>query len=303
MRINLEGKLIPYPLDVLFGKLRLVGLSKEDSHEVFLKIKNELFNLDEVPTESRIFEIMETLLEINHQDSVKKFQTLLKYEQLRRTDAIIPPIILILAGASATGKSMLAIRMIENLSSTRMTSTDTLRQILRDIMSQTMYPELFCHTYQAHQYRLSGDEDLDVIVQGYIAQCELMQPTVVKAIARISDEGANAIIEGVHILPGVIAPSFHPGVIEIIINPNLEDHKSMFMTKHSAGALRTVSSDEATREHEFIAARKIQDYILTEAKRNNVRIVELSDYSNAEDEICRIVIETIFQILREHEIS
>jgi len=303
MRINLEGNLIPYPLDVLFGKLRLVGLSKEDSHEVFLKIKNELLNLDEVPTESRIFEIMETLLEINHQDSVKKFQTLLKYEQLRRTDTNIPPIILILAGASATGKSMLAIRMIENLSSTRMTSTDTIRQILRNVVSHTMFPELFCHTYQAHRYRQSGPEDLDNVVQGFIAQCELIIPTIVKAVARISDEGANAIIEGVHILPGVIAPSFNPGVIEIVINPSVDDHKSMFMTKHSAGALRTVSSDEVTREFEYIAARKIQDYILQQARQNNVRIIELSDYDKAEMDICNVVIETIFQILKQHDTS
>ena len=297
MRINLEGNLIPYPLDVLIGKLRLVGLSKDDSHEVFLKIKNELLNLDEVPTESRIFEIMETLLENNHQDSVEKFQALLKYEQLRRTDASIPPIILILAGASATGKSMLAIRMIENLCSTRMTSTDTIRQILRSTMSQTMFPELFCHTYQAHQFRQSGPEELDDVVQGFIAQCELIIPTVVKAIARISDEGANAIIEGVHILPGVIAPSFNPGVIEIVINPSIDDHKSMFMTKHSAGGLRTVSSDEVTRENEYFAARKIQDYVLEQARQNNVRIIELSDYNNAEREICTYVIDTISQII------
>lgn len=229
MRINLGDNSIPYPVDVLLGKLRLIGLSKVDSHEMFLMIKNELMNLDEVPTENAIFEIIETLLGIHHQDSVKKFQVLLRYEQLRRTDVNVPPIIIVLAGASATGKSMLAIRMIENLSSTRMISTDTIRQILRSTHSQEKYPELFCHTYQAHSHKQSGPEELDKIVRGFIAQSELIFPTVLKAIERISEEGADAVIEGVHILPGE-ASSINSGVIEIAINPDTSDHRVMFMS-------------------------------------------------------------------------
>ena len=138
---------------------------------------------------------METLASIAREHVPETFladyDLLTKYEALRRTSKAIPPLILVFEGASATGKSMLALDFIVYLSITRIISTDTVRQVLRGIHSKEDHPELHCHTYQAHKYRQVGPEELNPMIRGYLAQCELIEPVIRDAVDRLAQEGAE----------------------------------------------------------------------------------------------------------------
>jgi 2-phosphoglycerate kinase len=295
MKVRIQGQEIPYPLTTLSGRLKLCGLSDTATCQILKDIKQTKLN-----SEEEIFNYIKDALSREPRIIQRSFDLLNNYDQLRGTSIKIPPLILALEGASATGKSMLAIDFVQYLSITRFISTDTIRQVLRGIYSKVDYPELYCHTYQAYTRRQAGDKNLDPVLRGYIAQCEVISPPVMEMLSRIYLEGASAIIEGVHLEPGSIN-SLGSGVIEILVNPNPATHRSMFITKYIAGKLRTVSNDASIREEEFLSTRKIQEYMISKALKNNVAIIDLESYENTSSVISTLIINKVEQIIKEHQ--
>ena len=294
MRIRIQDQEIPFPLTTLRGRLLLCGLSDIASAQILNDLKESC-----PTTETSLFAFVTKALENESPEILRNFETLDSYEKLRVTSEKIPPLILALEGASATGKSMLAIDFVHYLSSTRFISTDTVRQVLRGIYSREDYPELFCHTYQAHTRRQAGDATLDPVLRGYIAQCEVIGPPVIEMAKRIYLEGVSSIIEGVHLEPGSVK---HIGIgsLEILVNPNEDIHRSMFITKHTAGKLRTVSQDVSTREEEFLSTRKIQEYMIAKAKDSQVPIIDFHSYETTRSEISRLIINKIEEIIKKY---
>ncbi|MGY5881281.1 MAG: hypothetical protein RTV31_13590 [Candidatus Thorarchaeota archaeon] len=294
MRIRIQDQEIPFPLNTLRGRLLLCGLSEFATAQILADLKDT-----HPAAEEKLLTYVSNELESISSKISKNFRLLNIYEELRGTSDKIPPFILALEGASATGKSMLAIDFVRYLSSTRFISTDTIRQVLRGIYTKEDHPELYCHTYQAHIRRQTGDPNLDFILRGYLAQCEVIGPPVVEMVKRIYSEGASAIIEGVHLEPGSIS-QIGIGILEILINPSEDTHRSMFITKHAAGKLRTVSKDSSTREEEYISTRKIQEYMVTKAKEAKIAVVDLHSYDTARKEISNLVITKIEKIILEY---
>ncbi|MHA2425090.1 MAG: hypothetical protein ACXAEF_09900 [Candidatus Thorarchaeota archaeon] len=273
---------VPYPFVVLRGRLRLIGLSYHSIERIVTqlgrsKITKKSFD-DALSTEDQIYG--------------ERFELLRQYDEARRSEKPINPLVLVLEGASATGKSMLALTMINNIGATRIISTDTVRQVLRSLATPTTHPELYCHTYQAYKERQVGSESLDPVVRGYLAQCEHITPVIEKIALRIVKEGAEAVFEGVHVIPGSLC-GISKSIVEILVNPSPELHSNMFLTKHSLAGLQSVSSDEEHRKSEFEATRKIQEFMLESALQSDVNILELHDYDRIEWETNEIILETI----------
>ena len=297
MKVRIQDQEIPFPLTTISGKLKLCGLSDTATSQILKDIKQT-----KLETEEDIFTHIKDALSREPRIILRSFETLNSYEQLRGTSVEVPPLILALEGASATGKSMLAIDFVHYLSITRFISTDTVRQVLRGIYTREDYPELYCHTYQAYTRRQAGDKNLDPVLRGYIAQCEVIGPPVAEMVNRIYSEGASMIVEGVHLEPGSIK-QIGSGVLEILVNPDEDTHKSMFITKNIAGKLRTVSKDASTREEEFLSTRKIQEYMMTKARKNKVPIIELESYENTRSIISTLIINKVDQIIKEHQLE
>ncbi|MGD9396608.1 MAG: hypothetical protein PVJ05_09295, partial [Candidatus Thorarchaeota archaeon] len=212
----------------------------------------------------------------------------------------IPTIAVVIEGASATGKSLIALELMHDLTATRFISTDTVRQVLRGMMSEDQHPELFCHTYQAHIHRQAGPSDLAPVVRGFLAQCELISPHIETMAKRVIEEGAIGVIEGVHIQPGILQ-NMSSGVIEILINPNYETHRAMFSSKHEIGKLTTVSDDKTVRRKEFEATRAIQEFMIEEAQKSDVSIIELTSYEEIYQNISTLIVSRVRNLIDSSE--
>jgi 2-phosphoglycerate kinase len=295
MKIDYHGDPIPYPLAAIRGRLLTAGLSRADTEDILLKLTSH-----RAASEKRasMEELATHIRELVPESFLADYDLLVKYETLRRTASEVPPLIVVIEGASATGKSMLALEFITLLSVTRIISTDTVRQVLRAIHSPEVHPELYCHTYQAYKHRQTGPERLSPLIRGYLAQCELIEPAIRDAVERLAQEGAEGLVEGVHILPGSLE-DLSPGILEILIHPEEAAHRTMFLAKHDATGLKTVSSHAEVREEEFLATRQIQEYMVQLAKSNSIKKVILSDYEQASEEIRFIILEKIRQILKD----
>ncbi|MHA3962885.1 MAG: hypothetical protein AM325_005020 [Candidatus Thorarchaeota archaeon SMTZ1-45] len=283
--------MVPFPIFTIKGRLRLSGLSDNDISRIMHDSK-----IQQIETEGELLnQIRESLGA--YQPSIRtNFDILTRYESLRGDSIEIPALVVVIEGASATGKSLIALELMHDLTATRFISTDSVRQVLRGIFSEEKYPELFCHTYQAYIHRQSGSPNLEPIVRGFLAQCEIITPHVETMTKRIVSEGAIAVVEGVHIQPGSIQ-GLCPGVIEVLINPDFETHKAMFASKHAIGKLRTVTDDTIVRNREFEATRLIQEYMMSEAEKTDVSIIPFTSYDEARKSVSALVISRVRKLL------
>ncbi len=301
MRIRNEDGIAPYPLAIVRGRLRLAGCSAAVAGVILHNVVQSLSPTEGHPLEEEL--ICKVKHDLRNFDDGRGLRTYLfslltEYDALRRNNPDIKPIVLVIEGASATGKSMVILDLMSILGATRFVSTDSIRQILRASSSEQDHPELYCHTYQAHKHRQTGPENLEPVVRGFIAQYELLEPSLKETTRRIIEEGAEAIIEGVHLIPGVLG-ELSDSIIEVVLNPDSETHRSMFISKSSAAGLRTVSDKHDIRLKEFEATREIQEYIVSLAQEKSVSIVDLLDYKQAIDAICDIVFNRIRKLVEE----
>jgi 2-phosphoglycerate kinase len=295
----MEDQVIPYPLSTIRGRLRLSGLTETRIADILTSLKKNYSNKQTTLNEQELLQIIRKVIDEEPQEIIERYEILTAYEQLRGVHNDIPPLIVALEGASATGKSMLALDLISALSTTRIISTDSIRQILRVIYSQNEYPELYCHTYQAHKYKQSGNSELNAIIRGFLAQLDLIGPHITKLTERILSEGAIGIIEGVHILPSSLQ-QLGSGVLEILINPSEDVHRAMFISKRTGGKLKSVSDDSSVRMNEFQSTRIIQEYMISKAKEHNINIIDLESYNAAFTTISGLIIERLKLLIRDY---
>jgi 2-phosphoglycerate kinase len=290
---------MPYPLVALKGRLRLSGLSDLDADNIILELKKRFSSSGEVPNQEDLVKTCRQLIQSSATRILEDFDTLTEYDTLRRSTDI-QAFVVVLEGASATGKSMLTLDVIANLAATRIISTDTVRQILRGMHTSEQHPELYCHTYQAHVHRQSGPEDLHPVVRGFLAQCELITPTIKTSLQRVIAEGAEAIVEGVHMVPGDFQ-DLGTDILEVLINPQEIVHRAMFLAKHGTSGLKTVSDDIEDRRREFEATRLIQEFMLKRATEMAVDTITLLDYEEAAEELRALVMNYVRRIVRTAE--
>ncbi|MHA1934880.1 MAG: hypothetical protein ACW97A_06325 [Candidatus Thorarchaeota archaeon] len=296
MRVSIHGVPIPYPLSILRGRLRLSGLSPLATERVVGSLMARDTVTKRIWSEEQLISDCREMLSSYDSTIMDNFNMLSRYAELRRTGAGLLPIILVIEGASATGKSLLASSMISNLCVTRTISTDSIRLVLRSLHSQDDYPELFCHTYQAYKHKQTGPDYLDPILRGFLAQCHLITPTVKQTLSGILAEGIRAVVEGVHLIPGNVLPD-NRGVVEVLVNPSPDIHKSMFTSKHLTGSLKSVTNDESIRDKEFEAALLIQDYMVEQARDSGVHAIDLQNYELAENEINGLVVQRVRELM------
>lgn len=296
MRIDFHGHSLPYPLQILRSRLLLSGISRLRSEEIITEVLKEVVfdNQMPAPTEFEIHRLV--MSHIENEKSHDKFKTVLKYEARRCSQDPVTPIAVAISGASATGKSMVALELVEVLAATRYISTDTIRQVLRSTLNRDEFPELFCHTYQAYEVMREKPLSSNKYVAGFLAQTSIIDPTIRKMIERLIDEGATSVIEGVHLVPGSLK-GISPTLIEVLVNPSEQTHSLMFASKEELAKLRTVSGEESIREEEFIAARAIQSYLLDRARESNTPIISLSTYDQAVNAIGELVVERMKKLL------
>lgn len=127
MRLRLRDDVVPYPLFTIKGRLRLSGLNDQSISEV---LKESV--VENIETEAALLSLVRESLESHNQEFLANFDTLTKYEDLRGENLEIPAIVIILEGASATGKSLIALELMRDLTATRFISTDSIRSVLRN---------------------------------------------------------------------------------------------------------------------------------------------------------------------------
>jgi 2-phosphoglycerate kinase len=203
------------------------------------------------------------------------------------------PVIILLGGATGTGKTSLALEVAHRLGIDRVLSTDSIRQIMRITLSQDLVPALHASSYDA--YRALPPESLgdDPVIDGFRAQATTVAVGVRASIDRAIAENASVILDGVSIVPGLIDLDGYSEAANVffLVVATLDEE---------AFGVRFAAREEAAHRrpsHRYLenleAILRIQDHFLELADRYDVPIVDNVTFDRSVLFIVRHVSETL----------
>jgi 2-phosphoglycerate kinase len=206
-----------------------------------------------------------------------------------RLDELDLPIILLVGGATGTGKSTVATEIAYRLGITRVTSTDFVRQTMRAFFSKDFMPSIHYSSFEAGEAR--DDDDPERVLHGFLDQTRNVLVGVRAAIDRVMEEGWSMVLEGVHLVPGMVKPEIEGALVVqfVLAFDDVEAHASHFW-------LRDSSSGHARPFERYLDAlgdiREIQDYIVQRAEKAGVPVVENGNIELAIAQAMELVLES-----------
>jgi 2-phosphoglycerate kinase len=258
----------PYSKGLMARSLIAVGVRPVRAHELARRVESDLLERGADSAELERFEelAVEVLGEDEGGDAIRRLR---RYQQLQELDL---PIILLVGGTTGTGKSTVATEAAYRLGIIRVTSTDFVRQTLRAFFAPAFMPTIHYSSFEAWQGLREPEAADDPVVAGFLEQTRNVMVGVRASIERALEEGWSMVLEGVHLLPGMLPPLDGALVVECILTvPTEEEHAAHFL-------MRDVTTDGARHQAKYVTAladiRRIQDYLVRRAERVGVPVIE-----------------------------
>ena len=275
----------PYSKGLMARALMRVGVSAVRAYEIARRIEKDLFDRNEDTV--GIDRVQELAVEvIGDEEGEKAVGRLRRYRELAELDV---PIIVLIGGATGTGKSTVATEVAYRLGITRVTSTDFVRQTLRAFFSPEFMPSIHYSSFEAGKgLRSAEEEEVDPLLHGFLDQTRNVLVGVNAAIERSLTEGWSTVLEGVHLVPGMTNPIGDALVAQCVLAIDSEEaHASHFW-------IRDIASDGARSLDKYLERlpdiRYLQDYIIERADREGVPVIRNKDREGATSEVIELVL-------------
>ena len=203
------------------------------------------------------------------------------------------PVVLLVGGATGTGKSTIATEAAHRLGITRVTSTDFIRQTMRAFFSPEFMPSVHYSSFEAGLALTKAEEDEagDARLLGFLDQTRNVLVGVEAAIDRALEEGWSMVLEGVHLVPGHGRDAAEDAiVVHCVLAIEDEDlHRSHFWVRdHATDGLRPLEKYLDGMPE----IRLIQESLLERARRCDVPVIENSSLDQAIGEVLDLVLTT-----------
>jgi 2-phosphoglycerate kinase len=285
-----DGSWSPFSKGILAVSLMGAGLEPADAHDVAREIEQSLLSQGRAAIDRT---------ELRH----------LVAATIERTDGVGPagwyrlwrsarddgkPSLVLLGGATGSGKTSLAIEVARRLELPRVIGTDSIRQIMRLMFSPDLMPEIHCSTFDAY-LALPRATSLvgDPVVVGFREQAQKIAVGVHALLERAVEENTSMLIEGANLVPGMLELGRFAGrahvtfVMTGALDP--ESYRSRFSARNAKA--RSRSADRYLEHFDEILA--IQRYLVAEAERYGLPIVDNVQFDTAVVAVIRAVIATL----------
>jgi 2-phosphoglycerate kinase len=226
----------------------------------------------------------------------RTMRRLRRLQTLRELDL---PVVLLVGGATGTGKSTVATEIAHRLGITRVTSTDFIRQTMRALFSRELMPSVHYSSFEARLAltRAEEEESGDATLLGFLDQTRNVLVGVEAAVERALAEGWSLVLEGVHLVPGMVRVEHGDAlVVHVVLATSDEEvHRSRFW-------VRDASSDGLRPLEKYVDGlpeiRIIQSALLERARRCDVPVIESGALDEAVGQVLDIVLSGAERLVR-----
>jgi 2-phosphoglycerate kinase len=277
---------LPFSKGLLARSLTATGISTDRAYEIALAAEADIAQSGR---ESISFERLGELAreKLGEEDGATTMRRLHRFQDLYDLDL---PVILLVGGATGTGKSTVATDVAYRLGITRVTSTDFVRQTMRAFFSREFMPAIHYSSFEAGRAIADADaEGSEAVLDGFLEQTRDVLVGVQAAIERALEEGWSMVLEGVHLVPGMLPREIQGAlVVQCVLAINdAEAHASHFWIRDS--------DSEGVRPYEkyldaFDDIRLVQAYIQGRARKNDVTVIENGNIEDAIGEVMELVL-------------
>jgi 2-phosphoglycerate kinase len=281
--------LLPYSKGLMAKALMGTGIPPERAYELARLVETAIGteHTDLIATPERVYDFAASVL-AEHEDE-RAVRRLRRYQRLQEVES---PLVLLVGGATGTGKSTITTEVAHRLGITRVTSTDFVRQTMRAFFSEAFMPSIHYSSFEAGIAVAGPEEDpADANVRGFLEQTRNVLVGVRASIERALTEGHSMAIEGVHLVPGLV-PAHLPGAIVqqcVIAITDEAEHARHFW-------VRDVDSEGLRPVEKYLTAlpeiRRIQSLLLERAEECGVPVIENSDRERAVDAVLQLVLDS-----------
>jgi 2-phosphoglycerate kinase len=232
---------------------------------------------------------------IGEEDAERTVRRLRRIDALQRVDE---PLLLLIGGATGTGKSTIATEAAHRLGITRVTSTDFIRQTMRTFFSKEFMPSVHYSSFEGQLAltRAEEEESGDAAILGFLDQTRNVLVGVDAALERAATERWSTVLEGVHLVPGMVSANY-PGAFVVQCVVAIEDenlHRSHFWVRdYATEGLRPLEK--------YLDAlpqiRQIQDYLVERARRHDVPVIYNDSLDTAIGDVLDLVLRRADQLV------
>jgi 2-phosphoglycerate kinase len=256
---------LPYSKGLLARALMATGLSSVHAWELALRVETDLEQRGETDVDlERLEELAQEVL--GESEGVDAVRRLRRYRELQSLDL---PIVVLVGGGTGTGKSRVATEIAYRLGITRVTSTDFIRQTMRAFFSEEFMPSIHYSSFEAGPAAPEAD---DPTLAGFLDQTRNVLVGVRAVIERALHEGWSMVLEGVHLVPGLVPPVEGALAVQCVLEIESEDiHAGHFWVRDTTTeGLRPVGR----YIEQLDEIRRVQGFIVERAHRSGVPVIE-----------------------------
>ena len=199
------------------------------------------------------------------------------------------PYVILIGSASGIGKSTIAAELAKSLNIKHLIESDFIRAVVRGIIGKEYAPALHSSSYDAYKSirnksRYTSYDDL--VAAGFDDHASYVIPALEKVIQRAITDFDDIIIEGVHLVPGLIdIEQFkeYANIYFFVLSSDEESHKERFVK-------RAVQIHRGGKQLDFFRENRIiHDHLLKQAQEYDVNIINTESIDKTLEKILSVI--------------
>jgi 2-phosphoglycerate kinase len=276
----------PYSNAMLTRALTAVGLPTTRAYELALRVEQDLARQGDSALELEHLEELARSV-VGEEEGAAAVRKLRLYREFQRLDL---PIVVMIGGGTGSGKSSVATEVAHRLGITRVTSTDVIRHTMRAFFSEAFMPTIHYSSFEAGR-EVRHEEDENPVLTGFLDQTRNVLVGMGAVIERALSERWSIVLEGVHLVPGLLPPIDGALMIHCILQiADREAHAAHFWIRDATSVgLRPVQRYLDALDD----IRLIQSAIVERARRYDVPVIENRNIEQTITDVMDLVLSSV----------